>query len=213
MKVFKVDNMKSVVEKLIVRNKDMLFNIATGGLILNAIIVSSVFELNSLGDITAFITFWALSTMNKVTFKDKKFLNCQGHDLTDRLPTKFGQWLVIVLSLTFLALIMGAIPVGYNFCAAFLLAILSYFIFTNFPISILLNQEAWGRAAQVFGIKAIPKNLPDEFRLTEAESKSFNNYTRPSSSSISHHSSRSSSSTTSNPAYSSLPGNIYHNSR
>lgn len=144
--------------KRITASRDKLFNVATIGVILTSILVSSFLDLGILADIIALVAFGTLSAMNKITFKDGKFFNSQEQDLTNRLPTKFGEWSRVILLATFLGFIIGIIPFGYNLFASVLVFILSYFVFTDCPMSILLSDEGWQNAQSVFGIAPLPKN-------------------------------------------------------
>jgi hypothetical protein len=142
-------------------SQDKLFNIATIGSIFCVIIASSALELKVAADIAAPIIFFVLSAMNRVTFDNGIFFNNSGDELSHKLPTKFGQWTGMVVLITFIGGFIGIVPFGYNLFASVFAIILSYFMFTNCPISILLSEDAWKSAKAVFGIKPTPQDSTD----------------------------------------------------
>jgi len=159
-------------------------------------------------------TFFILAMLNKVTFKDGKFFNKSGQDLSDRLPSKFGKWLLFsVIGVSFCMINIRLSDLSEDmfddnfFHMLFLISTsisLLYFVILNCPISILINKEVLTRSEELFGASA-------------------GNYTPSSTGSIkpigisTHRPNTSSSSTSRNyysdPSYRSMSGNIYNSNK
>jgi len=173
-------------------SQDKLFNIATIATILCTIAVGSFFELGPLADIIALVAFGTLGAMNKVTFDNGIFFSNSGDELSHKLPTKFGQWAGMIVLITLVGGFIGIVPFEYNLFATVFTIILLYFVFTNCPMSILLNEDAWKSAKAVFGIKPAPQDSKD--------SDLFKRHRYSADDSARHNS----------PTYKYLPYNIHH---
>jgi hypothetical protein len=189
-------------------SRDKLFNIATIFSIIGVIIISNILELKAIGDVASLVIFFSLSAFNKVTFKDDMFFNSQSDDLSNNLPTKFAEWTAIVVLIAFICIATNLISLGYNLFASIFTIIISYFLFKNCPIAILINEEAWQRRELIFGIKP-PANYQESNLF---KGSSVQSYTHIHSSSAQLFSSNTKSiNTTTDFAYRHLPHNIYNN--
>jgi len=139
-------------------SRDNKFNITTVALSLCSIVISCAFELTQVGNIVPFVIFFALGFMNKVSFKNGRFFNSQGMDISNNLPKTFATWYTIVLVIFFVLSITNIIsrwdnynfPLN-NFIGMLFTGLMPYFIYKGCPISMMLNQHAWRQAKKVFG--------------------------------------------------------------
>ena len=185
-------------------SRDKLFNMVTIFSIIGVIIISNILELKAIGDVASLVIFFTLSAFNKVTFKDDMFFNNQGDDLSNNLPTKFAEWAAIVVLIAFICISTNLISLGYNLFASIFTISISYFLFKNCPIAILINEEAWQRREFIFGIRPLPANYQESNLL-----KSHSNTAYPHVK-FSH---TNTTNTLTDRLYSSLSANIYYRDR